>query len=93
MLPPDNWPCNLAHLTQEQSQILDQEIQNLLQKNATESTVSTKGFFSSMFTVPKKGGGWRLIINLKSLNSYLVPGGLSFQNGGHRKPERCVAGR
>ena len=50
-------------------------------------------FFSSMFTVPKKGGGWRLIINLKSLNSYLVPGGLSFQNGGHRKPERCVAGR
>ena len=72
MLPPDNWPCNLPCLTQEQSQILDQEIQNLLQKNAIESTVSTKGFFSSMFTVPKKDGGWRPIINLRSLNSYLV---------------------
>ena len=72
VLPPENWPCNLPRLTQEQSQILDQEIQNLLQKNAIESTVSTKGFFSSMFTVPKKDGGWRPIINLRSLNSYLV---------------------
>ena len=72
VLPPDNCPCNLPRLTQEQSQILDQEIQNLLQKNAIESTVSTKGFFSSMFTVPKKDGGWRPIINLRSLNSYLV---------------------
>ena len=35
MLPPDNWPCNLPCLTQEQSQILDQEIQNLLQKKAS----------------------------------------------------------
>ena len=45
VLPPDNWPCNPPRLTQEQSQILDQEIQNLLQKNAIESTVSTKGVF------------------------------------------------
>ena len=45
---------------------------NLLQKNAIGNTVNTKGFFSSMFTVPKKDGGWRSIINLKSLNFHLV---------------------
>ena len=72
VLPPDNWPCNLPHLTQEQSQILDQEIQNLLQKNAIESTSNMKGFFSSMFNVPQKDGGWRPIINLKCLNAYLA---------------------
>ena len=63
----------------------DQEIQNLPQKNAIESTVSTKGFFSSMFTVPKKDGGWRPIINLKSLNSYLVVSHFKMENIGSLK--------
>ena len=71
-LPPDNWPPNFPQLTTEQSQILDQEIQNLLRKNAIESAPSTEGFFSPMFTVPKKGEGWRPIINLKRLNTYLI---------------------
>ena len=57
---------------------LDQQIQNLLQNNAIESTVSTKGFFSSVFTVPKKDGGWRPIIYKVP---QFLPGSLSFQNG------------
>ena len=31
----------------------------------------TQGFFSDVFVVPKKDGGWRPIINLKRLNSFL----------------------
>ena len=41
-------------------------------KNAIESVYNTKGFFSSMFTVPQKDGGWRPTINLKCLNAYLA---------------------
>ena len=71
VLPQDNWPPNQPTLSFKQSMILDQEIQSLLQKNAIDNAPSTKGFFSPMFTVPKKDGSWRPIINLKHLNSFL----------------------
>ena len=31
-----------------------------------------KGFFSSVFLVPKKGGGLRPVINLKHLNEFIL---------------------
>ena len=43
---------------------------DLLQKRAIEPT-SDVGFFSQLFVVQKKGGGWRPIINLKRLNVYI----------------------
>ena len=61
------------------------------QKNAIESTVSTKGFFSSMFTVPKNR--WRLETDNQSQVPQFLPGSLSFQNGEQRKSERCITGR
>ena len=70
-LPQGNWPPKQPPLSPEQTQILDQEILSLLQKNAIESAPGREGFFSPMFTVPKKDGGWRPIINLKRLNTYL----------------------
>ena len=57
-------------MSQEKERVLDQEISYLLQKRAIEPT-SDVGFFSQLFVVQKKGGGWRPIINLKRLNVYL----------------------
>ena len=36
------------------------------------TNLQTLGFYSQLFAVPKKDGGWRPIINLKSLNAYLM---------------------
>ena len=53
--------------------VLDREVQDLLSKQAVwPCPHRTEGFYSTLFAVPKKGGGWRTVINLKSLNSYLV---------------------
>ena len=64
-------PCN-PHLSTEDTVILMEEIQSLLQKQAIcQIPVSTKGFYSNMFTVPKKDGGQRPVINLKHLNKFV----------------------
>ena len=61
-------------LTREQQIIMEAEVESLLEKRAIHR-VPTKfqspGFYSTIFVVPKKDGGWRPIINLKSLNQYL----------------------
>ena len=66
-LPPTN-----PHLFTEDSVILREEIQSLLQKQAIcQVPVSMKGFYSNMFTVPKKDGDQRPVINLKHLNKFV----------------------
>ena len=57
-------------MSQEKERLLDQEVSDLLQKRTIEPT-SNVGFFSQLFVVQKKGGGWRPIINLKRFNVYL----------------------
>ena len=56
--------------------LIQEEIQNMLQKGAiTElnpKEASATEFYSSLFLVPKKDGGMRLI-NLKHLNKCIVP--------------------
>ena len=47
---------------------LDKEIQALRRKGAVEPAPPTPGFFSRMFVVTKATGGWRLIIDLSTLN-------------------------
>lgn len=51
------------------------EIESLLSKNAIERVQKTnamKGFYSTLFLVPKKNGEMRPVINLRPLNRYLV---------------------
>ena len=50
----------------------DLEIQNMVKKGAISPVVNLQdGFLSTMFLVPKKGGGLRPIINLKKLNEFI----------------------
>ena len=54
--------------------ILQAEIETLLQKQAIEEVHSpnSPGFYSRLFVVPKPGGKWRPIIDLKALNHHLM---------------------
>ena len=46
----------------------------LLQEGATQKTpsVTRDGFYSHLFLVPKKGGSMRPVIDLSSLNKFIV---------------------
>ena len=50
-----------------------QAIQKLLAKGAIEPVIdhSSPGFYSRLFLVPKKDGGWRPVIDLSQLNEFL----------------------
>ena len=69
--PPSTPLPRQPQLSVAQQEILDQEVHNLLQKRAIEECHDQGGFYSSLFIIPKKDGGWRTIINLKRLNRYL----------------------
>ena len=53
---------------------LDLEVQSLLSKGAVElvHNQDSPGFYGRLFTVPKASGGWRPVLDLSTLNTYLV---------------------
>ena len=51
---------------------LEEEFQNLLLKGAIEQASETPGFYSRLFVVQKDSGAWRPIIDLSTLNTYIV---------------------
>ena len=69
--PPSRTDCRTSYLSPQQTVAMDKEINQLLKKEAIEPCDNNTGFFSPIFVVPKKDGGWRPIINLKTLNSYV----------------------
>ena len=53
-------------------QELRHQVDVLLEKDAIEPvSLSTPGYYSRLFLAPKKGGEWRPVIDLSSLNKYL----------------------
>ena len=57
------------------------EIKELVKKNAIEAVSDLEnGFYSQVFVVPKKDGGWCPIINLKKLNRYLRISNFKIEN-------------
>ncbi len=68
-------PARLPALTPAVETVPDQEVKELLEKQAVhpvDHKLQTEGFISSMFVVPKKDGGNCPVVNLKPLNQYLV---------------------
>ena len=59
-------------MSKEEEIFISQEIQSLLDKGAIiPASYHPENFFSTIFTVPKKGGERRPIINLKGLNRFI----------------------
>ena len=77
-LPPLSHSADPTKVTQYQDQARCQALQSmindLLEKNCVRRMEEGEtGFFSRVFLVPKKSGGFRLVIDLSSLNEYLAP--------------------
>ena len=51
---------------------ISQEVQSLLEKGPIREANPGQCFVNNIFLVPKSGQRWRLILNLKLLNSYTV---------------------
>ena len=53
--------------------VLLEEVKSLITKKALEKVSSrSPGFYSHLFTVPKRSGGYRPVIDLKALNKYVI---------------------
>ena len=58
--------------TLEQTELIDKEVLEMLQKGAISKVQSVQGqFLSNIFLVTKKDGGFRPVINLKALNKFV----------------------
>ena len=57
---------------QDEIQGMREQVSLMLQKNAiTEIALDSPGFYSNLFLVRKASGGWRPVIDLKRLNTYI----------------------
>lgn len=59
-------------LNQEQLKALSVEVDNLVKKSAIAPTSASGSFFSPIFVVLKKAGGWHPVVNLRALNQYIL---------------------
>uniref|UniRef100_A0A1X7UC19 Reverse transcriptase domain-containing protein n=1 Tax=Amphimedon queenslandica TaxID=400682 RepID=A0A1X7UC19_AMPQE len=72
---PRSPPKKRVTLSSEQS-LVEEEILKLQSKGVVTELApkeENRGFFSSLFLVPKKDKGMRLVINFKNLNEFVVP--------------------
>ena len=68
---PHREPFQVTYNTKENG-IISQEIGKLLKKKVIVQTIAEKGdFFSSVFLRVKKDESYRMILNLKKLNTYI----------------------
>ena len=65
-------PPVMVDLSMAQEQALDQEVQELLRKQAVELVFDKRslGFYGRLFTVKKSSGGLRLVLDLSPLNKF-----------------------
>ena len=76
-------PCTLplsqyeTKLPEPRMSVIRSEIKTLLEKGAIrkvsqQEAVATPGHYAQIFAVPKPGGKWRVVINLKPLNEHVL---------------------
>ena len=71
---PPHLGIKQTSLSFENTNIIREEVENLLFKNAIEKIPQNEinsGFYSTFFLVPKKTGSMRPVINLRPLNQYI----------------------
>ena len=70
--PKEHW--STTTVSEERQSVLLEEVTKLREKEAVLPVQQTEAHIvSPVFVVPKHGGGWRLIIDLRYLNSCMVP--------------------
>ena len=72
--PPFNGVLHTSPPNAAQAQVLDAELEQMLSKGAVELVPAHQrecGYYSRYFLVPKKGGDFRPILNLKPFNKYV----------------------
>ena len=71
-IPVQNHRSYNINMSKEDKKLVRKEIKKLLKKKIIVPTEQEQGdFISPIFHVPKSGGGIRIILNLKELNSYI----------------------
>ena len=73
-LSPPRW-CTRMPQDPVKLEILRDEVKSLLQKRAIEEVTKDhprRGFFSRIFLVQKRSGGWRPVIDLSRLNQFVL---------------------
>ena len=71
-VPFQSFPPLMIRMAEEMEKVCDEEVVSLLEKKAIEETSDSDGFFSALFVIPKKAGGYRPIVNLKALNNFVA---------------------
>ena len=72
LLVPIQTVRNQRQIPRDHKSLIDSEIQTLIGKNAITKMTEGEVFLSSIFTVPKKNGGHRMILDLRNLNQHLT---------------------
>ena len=70
--PPPSTEIPPFSFSKGEQEVISQEIHSLLDKGVIREAKPGLGFVNNIFLVPKSGQRWRLILNLKVLNSYTV---------------------
>ena len=64
-------PSLETRVASSQTESLSEAVRELIKKGAIEPAPDNPGFYSRLFTVPKKDGSLRPVINLKPLNMFI----------------------
>ena len=67
-------PPTPFNLSKEEEKPVDLEVEKLLRKGAIEEVEPCENqFLSNIFPIPKKGGGRRLVVDMRDLNRFIEP--------------------
>ena len=73
-IPHQQKPPTPFNLSKEEEKLVDLEVEKLLRKGAKEEVEPCKNqFLWNIFTMPKKGGGRRPVVDMRDLNSFIEP--------------------